>query len=200
MNITQKWYHQTFVIVIAFIVFWPVGIYFLVSRNNATKRGMFVGGLSFVQSAVIAVILFIVAFAGIFDLGDTDISLGFSLAYIAGGIALLYYGKSNEKKIARYKQYVNFIVNNNVTSIDAIASATGITYERCRSELDTLITKEVFKNATINDQAHSININKKPIVASAQMVMVNCSGCGASVAVPKGTSCECEYCGNTLKG
>lgn len=40
MNVNQKWYHQTFVIVAAFVIFWPVGIYFLVSRNNATKQGM----------------------------------------------------------------------------------------------------------------------------------------------------------------
>lgn len=196
MNINQKWYHQTVVIVVAFIVFWPVGIYLLVSRNNATKQGMFVGGLNFKQSAIIAAVLFGIALFCVFD----EETRAASFIYFIGAVAILIYGKNNEKKIARYKKYIELIINNNISSIDTIASACGTTYDVCRNELATLISKGVFKNATINDTTHTINFVKKTSAIKGQAVMVTCSGCGASIAVAKGTSCECDYCGNILKG
>lgn len=196
MNVNQKWYHQTFVIVAAFLIFWPVGIYFLVSRNNATKQGMFTGGLNFKQSVTISMILFAIALFCLFN-EDTRSA---AVIYIIGGVAMLIYGKNNEKKIARYRKYIELIINNNISSIDTIASVCGISYETCRSELTTLISKGVLKNATISDTTHTINFTKKIMASTEQAVMVTCSGCGASVAIPKGTRCECDYCGNTLNG
>ncbi len=196
MNVNQKWYHQTFVIVAAFIIFWPVGIYFLVSRNNATKQGMFVGGLNFKQSIIIAIILLAIALFCLFD-KETRAA---SIIYIIGAIAIAYYGKNNEQKIARYRKYVELINNNNISSIDTIASACGTNYDTCRAELATLISKGVFKNATINDTNHTINFIKKAVPTNGQVVMITCSGCGASITIAKGTSCECDYCGNILRG
>lgn len=196
MNINQKWYHQTSVIVIAFLVFWPIGIYLLISRNTATKQGMFAGGLNFKQSATIAAILFAMA---LFCLFDSDIR-SVSIIYIIGAVALLFYGKNNEKKIARYRKYIELVVNNNISGIDTIANACGINYDTCRNELATLISKGVFKNAVINDTLHTINISKNAVSPNSQVIMVTCSGCGASISLAKGTTCECDYCGNTLNG
>ncbi len=195
MNVNQKWYHQTFVIVAAFIIFWPLGIYFLISRNNASKQGMFVGGLNFKQSVIIAVILFSIALFCLFDSETRSVAI----IYVIGAIAMIVYGKNSEQRIERYKKYIDLIVNNNITSIDAIASSCGISYDVCRGELAKLIQKGVLKNATINDSNHTINIVRKAVYSGGQVVMVKCSGCGASIAMNKGTQCECDYCGNLLK-
>lgn len=196
MNVNQKWYHQTFVIVAAFVIFWPVGIYFLVSRNNATKQGMFTGGLTFKQSVIISLILFAIALYALFD---EEIRAA-AVLYIIGGIAMIVYGKSNETKIERYRKYVDLIINHNIFGIDTIASACGVTYDVCRSDLAKLISKGVFQNATINDTSRTINISKRVTTSNKPVAMVTCSGCGASIAVAKGTNCECDYCGNILNG
>ena len=57
MTVNQKWYHQTVVIILAFLVFWPLGIGLIISRSRASKQGMFVGGLDFKTACIVAAVL-----------------------------------------------------------------------------------------------------------------------------------------------
>jgi hypothetical protein len=201
MTVNQKWYHQTVVIILAFIIFWPIGIYLIVSRSRASKRGMFVGGLDFKTACIVAAVLGVM---GLLCLSGSNSSFGGAMLYFIGAVAVFIYGKKNDGKIERYKKYIDMVVNQHIDNIDTMANACGIPYGTCRGELATLIAKDVFKGASIDDTTHTLNLMRRvapPVEVMGRAtvtVTVTCSGCGATAAITQGTSCECEYCGNIL--
>jgi len=203
MTVNQKWYHQTVVIILAFLVFWPLGIGLIISRSRASKQGMFVGGLDFKTACIVAAIL---AVMGLYCISKSNSSFVGMMAYFIGAVAVFLYGKKNDAKIERYKKYVDFVANQHIDNIDTMANACNIPYGTCRAELATLISKDVFKGASIDDVTHTLVLLRRVApptvveagVTGAPTVSVTCSGCGATVALARGTSCECEYCGNIL--
>ena len=199
MTVNQKWYHQTIVIILAFIIFWPIGIFLIISRSKASKQGMFVGGLDFKTACIVTGIL---GFMGLYRMFRSNSSFGGALLYFIGAVAVFVYGKKNDEKIERYKKYIDMVANQHIDNIDTMANACGIPYGTCRGELATLIAKDVFKGASIDDTTHTLSLMKRvapPVeVMGRATVTVTCSGCGATVAITQGTSCECEYCGNIL--
>jgi len=149
-------YLNTWVIVLAFIFCWPVGVVLIFLRTNANKKNMFDG------KTVSKICNIVGAFLILGGLGTFSSSFFAGLFYVAGGAALIYYGKQNQAKIERYKRYIDLIVNRNVVSLDMISSTTGVAYSTVRADIDNLIAKGTFKGATINELSRTIELREVP--------------------------------------
>ena len=205
-NNQQPFWFNTWVIVVAFIVCWPIGIILLIGRVNSSKQNMFDGSTT---SKVCYIVGGLLILAG---LGSFSNSFLAGLFYIAGGAALIYYGQKNKKKVERYKSYIDLVANQKIYSLDTISSALNVSYDVVKEDIRTLISKGTFRGASINELSRCIEmsqVNEQPTVqgviggvlesvgvgASNTMVTAVCPGCGGTMAAPKGSTVECDYCG-----
>ena len=212
-NNVTPWYYSWPVIIIAFIVFWPVGLALLILRNTGNKHSVFLGSTDkrkYIIAGVVLIVLAIVSFS--------NHSGTMGVLYLAGGIALIAYANVLVRKSQRNRMYIDLIVNNNETSLDKIASMCNVQYDTVVKELKSLITFNVLKNASIDEMNRTITINRvqpqpqpqqqlsqfvndvtagfTSAVAAEQAAPVacTCSGCGAKVVVQPGQTVICEYC------
>lgn len=222
MNNEQPIYLNTWVIVLAFIFFWPLGVALLIMRANSNKKNMFDGSTT---SKICYVVGGILVLAGLGSFGDSFFR---GLFWTAGGIAVIYYGTQNKKKVERYKKYIDLIANQGVRSLDTISNTLNITYSVTKSDIETLIAKGTFKGARIDELTRSIELNAIPTMqtndgmpgadglggfinaisgmageagmggnnaGSSQSVVATCPGCGGTMPAFKGATVECDYCG-----
>ena len=65
-NNVTPWYYSWPVIIIAFIVFWPVGLALLILRNTGNKHSVFLGSTDkrkYIIAGVVLIVLAIVSFS-----------------------------------------------------------------------------------------------------------------------------------------
>lgn len=148
-------------------------------------------------------------------------STGMGLFMIVGGIVVIAYADKSKRRAIRNRQYIDLIVNQGQTSLDNIANMCNINYDLVVKELRTLITLGVLKNAVLDEMTRTITIQRvAPQIPqqnlqqtlsglvdgvvgtqaseSAQMVACTCPGCGAKVAIRKGTTQVCDYCDSPI--
>lgn len=201
-NNKYPWYCSWAAIIIAFFFFWPVGIVLLILRNSQDKKSAFLGASNQKTYKIIGIVLIVFGVLGFTD----DAAVG--LFIIIGGIALIVYARKLAKQAERNRTYIDLVVNQGETSLDKIANICNIQYEEAVKELTKLVKVGVLKNAQIDENARTITIPRAvpvqedayaPNTASAQgaqseRVTCTCPGCGAKVALVRGTTINCEYC------
>lgn len=211
MNNHQPWYYSWPVIIIAFLIFWPLGIALIILRSKGSKQSIFMGTTDKKKYYILGLILIIF---GIYSLIKKSFLIG--IFAILGGLFVGYYATSLAKRSARNRKYIDMIVNHHESSIDRIASVVGLPYNKCLSELNQMISLGVLKNANIDTNTHTIRIETPAIEqqqgggfmnsllgsdnGGAEMVTASCPGCGAKVVLRKGSTITCEYCDAPIKG
>lgn len=201
---TSKWYFSTWFIIVMFIAFWPAGIALLILKNSKNKNAMFIGTTDKRKYMLGGAALVII---GLSSIGDHAF---WGLAMIVGGAAMLYYSKTLVDKAERNRKYIDLIVNQHEGSIDNIAGVCNIAYDKCIKELKYLQTVGVLSNVSIDEAGRMVNLIQtqpviernqsilSPFATPAEEVTCTCPGCGAKVAVVKGTSVTCEYCDSPI--
>lgn len=202
------------VIIITFIFFWPLGIYFIWKRIDLDKKSQLNLGRNLIITGWVLTVLSIIYLIG--ALGDSTIAIGdmiFTvLLFGSSGVGLIVLGKKSKKNAEKIKKYIALVVNQEVTSIEDIATAVALPYEITKRDIQKMIDKEYFTGAYINESTKEIvlpnnhkqgdekqeciNVNK----ANAEMLVVTCKGCGANNKVIKGSVVECEFCGSPVAG
>jgi predicted transcriptional regulator len=221
MNETKHipWYCSWVAIIIAFFIFWPVGIVLLIVRNTGSKQSAFMGSTNKKMYIIAGVVLILVGLS----IFSSEKLVGFF--FIVGGGALIYYAANLAKHAERNRMYIDLIVNQGETSLDKIANMCNIQYDTVHKEIKQLIVTNVLKNATIDDNYRTINIVRSSnsvnnggsmagmvnnvanmiswdtsstengnAQASDEIITCKCPGCGAKMAIRRGTSINCEYC------
>lgn len=211
-NPKLSWWISWPTVVIATIIFWPVGIFLIWKRIGVDKKTAMISG------KIITIIGWLsVTFAGLGLL--VSLSEGFGsddafviIFFIIAGCALIFLGRKTRKNAERFKKYISIIVNHEVTYIDNIASAIPISYDVAKKELQKMIDRGYFPNAYINDTSREIILPKKQESYSVdtggnvksnsnvEMIVVSCNGCGANNKIAKGTVDECQFCGSPING
>lgn len=133
------------------------------------------------------------------------------LLFAVPAVLLIIRGRRIKHRVRRFRKYVSLISTQNMTSIDSIAANTDRTADFVRADLQKMIAKRFFTNASINVVANEIVIGgqsastpvasistQAPTVAQVEIESFSCSGCGASGTKQKGTSSTCEYCGSAV--
>lgn len=194
------------VIIVLLIFFWPVGLYLLIKKLATDRSAMMSNNASSLPIIAWVLIGFggigAVGFIGEFISGDTTIipSLILALLMLVGGILLLKKAKETKALAAKYKTYINIIVNQKVRNIDSVASAVGKPYEEVHRDLQDMISKGYLNNAYLHEGNHEIVLQeaKTEQQETLKVKSVLCPGCGAHNVVPVGGSKPCEYCGTIV--
>ena len=197
------------IIIIALILFWPVGILLIVwratkDRKTAMRAGKLLSVLGFV-SYVFAAIMVIGGIADGFD-GSVFACMIF---FIVAGLVLQYVGKRIKRSAEDIRKYLAVIINGNERQLESIAASTGKTYEVVHDDIKKMINKGYFKDAYIDEGLRELVLPEKTpesqntsttdkTMNQNHVKVVACSCCGANNTV-YGTVGECEYCGAPLK-
>lgn len=193
------------------IIFWPVGLYLVVKKLDIDKSALMSNKTRILT--VIGWVLIFVGFVGTVSIlgeeGDIG-SLTVGLILIVGGVLLLVRSLKIKKLAIKYKKYINIVVNQDVRSIDDIASAVDRPYDDVVEDLQHMINIGYLNDAYIHKgkreiilkqvSAHSANQEGSVFQSQEQGKVVRCSGCGANNVVTIGKVSECEYCATAITG
>lgn len=205
------------VIILALIIFWPVGLFLIIKRFTLDKRAAISAGAKGLKGLGIGLAIFgAIGFAGC--ISDPDAAGGAVVAFffIIGGAALVNKAKKLTKEAESVKQYLAIIVNGNVRQLDNIAAATGKKYDVVKADVQKMIKQGYLKNAYINENTREVVLpSSAPAAPVATPVFTNplqpaaapvqpqakivaCPCCGANNTI-YGATGECEYCGSPIK-
>ncbi|MEQ8235210.1 MAG: hypothetical protein ABRQ23_00355 [Syntrophomonadaceae bacterium] len=193
------------------IIFWPVGL-FLVFKKLSTDKSALMSGKTGTLSAAgwILIVIGAVGSIGIVSDPSNDSAGGIivGLAMIVGGVIVLRKASETKKTAAKYKKYIDIVVNHNIRSIDNIAATVGLSYDVAVKDLQDMINIGYLKDAYINQGNREIVLKQNESAAYAQAstsdqaatqkLAVRCPGCGANNVVVVGRVLECEYCGTPI--
>ena len=151
----------------------------------------------------------------IIEITESKSSSGFAYAFffIALGAFLIYKGHQIKQRIRRFKKYISLISTLQMTSLNSIASSTSQTVEFVVKDLQKMVNKRFFANATIDAATNEIIIGSRtspapsPLSAfsinqsSAQQEQetFTCPNCGGIGTRQVGAPGKCEYCGSYIK-
>ena len=167
-----------------------------------------------VSLAVVAWLLIVFSTLGILGIivsdnkSDSAGTFVFLLVMLAGGVWLLLKAGKTKNTVLKYKKYIELVVNQNVKSLDYIASAVGLPYDSAVKDLQKMINTGYLKNTYIHQGNREILLKQNKPAAYAQTPSfgktapqtkaVRCPGCDANNIVAVGKASQCEYCGNPL--
>lgn len=198
------------VIILALVIFWPVGVFLIIRRVSLDKKtamgaGKIIGGLG-IASYCIAALGFVACFSSGFDMDDILMILFFGVA----GFVLRKIAKNTKSNAEEVKKYLSIIVNGNVRQLDAVSAASGKPYDVVRADVQKLIDKGYLKDAYIDENTREIILPAAQTVGQISRMntdtstpnlgprVVTCSCCGANNTIVSETG-ECEYCGAPIK-
>jgi uncharacterized protein YaaW (UPF0174 family) len=140
------------------------------------------------------------------DEGDsTIVSIVVVAFFLAICVLMIWRAIAIKQRIRRFKQYIALISKQQMTSLENIAASTNRTVEFVIADMNRMVKKRFFANATIDTTTNEIIIGGRkqeatvaPQSAQVEQVSYICAGCDAQGYKPKGVNISCEYCGNTL--
>lgn len=212
-------------IIIALLVFFPLGFILLLIKKELHRRNVFEIGNTAIKVGVI--FLLIGAFIE-FYFSNIIIVVGSDLAHIGDiikvyGIIILITGFISKLQAMHYKKYIQIVVNEKISSIDSIKEVSKESSAKVEKTLNELIRKRYLKDYQINNnevkyiprdaeiedygkydntsfhpdvnRVIETNIINDKSVASGKIV--NCPNCGANNKVSY-TSNKCSYCNTDL--
>lgn len=221
-NTAQKKKQTSWGVIILFLViFFPVGIFLIYTKITGDKEGELknskvLKNLGWV-CVTFAVIYLIMIITGDVKTEDGTSAIGpLIVAFLffgGGGVFMLHTSKKIRSKAEKVRKYIAIIMNNNQTSIDNIAAAVPICYEKAMIDLQKMIDDGYFENAYIDVSKREIVLPKKKNaqncespnvkndcnVNESKIKIVVCKNCSANNKVVEGQICECEYCGSLIK-
>lgn len=135
----------------------------------------------------------------------TEFYMG-ALFYLILGALLLIFGIKAKNRSKRFRQYVALISGEHMTSLQNLAGATSQPLDFVRKDLQKMIDKKFFKNASLNlntDELVFGNLEETPLTQATEKTArktLNCPGCGAvNPSKANGSNSNCEYCGTPLE-
>lgn len=201
------------VIILAFIVFWPVGIFLLVKRLKVDKKGAtgagkilnIIGYASF-GMAILGTLVCI-------DSGFMSSDVSVIIFFLIVGAVFCSIAKKLKKNAAKIRNYTQIIINGEETRLDYIANATNIPYDIVVKDLQQMIDAGYFKNGYVDTVGRKLvlpgkkntvkiesHYQEEPIASAIpvrQARTVTCKCCGAKNVIEAEVG-ECEYCGSPL--
>jgi len=145
------------------------------------------------------------------EISENRETSGFVIAVVftALGVFLIIKGVQIKRRIRRFKRYVSLISTQQMKSLENIAASTSQSVDFVRNDLQKMINKKFFANASINAVTNEIVIGgmaAQPVwpapaqntqyAVQPEFEMYTCSGCGASGTKQKGVPGSCDYCGS----
>lgn len=207
------------IIIVALIVFWPVGIALLIKKVFSNRKAMLVssgilsalGIVMYVFAGIWAICM--MAFTNFSDPSNVSaffIFLVMAIVFWIGGFVLRRSAKKIKQEAKEIKEYLSIIVNRNVRQLEAMVYITGKPYEIIHADIQKMIDKGYLKEAYIDEGLREVvlpNCAATPLdgfspnpseAVAVQSKVVICPCCGANNTIV-GETGECEYCGSPLR-
>ena len=190
-------------IIIAFILFWPVGAILLWRRIASDKKAEMLSGRVIQIIGWVCVAFSALGIAVSVSEGMTGEDVSMIIFFLGAGAVLIFFGRRMKANAAKFKKYINIVGNQHMYLIDNIAGAAGLPADKVKVDLQKMIDKGYFTGAYIDEANRELIMPVQNVVPkqennttnNAGMIVVTCKSCGANNTIVKGTAGECEYCG-----
>ena len=190
-----------FWVVVAFIIFWPLGFVLLFIKLSRDRSSVVkTKSTSKILSSVVWVLL-VLGGISLFGavIGEMGI-FGVVVLFVIGGILLKRIANRTKCKGEKYKKYIDLIVNQNQTNIGDIANKSSVPYEDALCDLQDMIDEGYFCGAFIDKTKRTFNLTRpKEPAPPAKTIILACESCGAKVRATEGKEADCDYCGTYLQ-
>lgn len=201
----NTWYTSIVAIVLAFIIFWPIGCILLY------LRWVQYGGSYKAVSNILALVgIFLLLFGGLCLLTFEDASEFFSslIVLVVPGAICVYIWQKRRKKFIQYDKYLSYINVRRKIKLDKLCDDLNVDSSSAIATLTEMINKKVLNAYLTDDELVLSNSNAKSDATFVQDTseeskkketkVVKCKECGAKNTVTVGEASECEYCGSAL--
>ncbi|WP_438318709.1 hypothetical protein [Sporosarcina sp. FA9] len=200
--------HSWGLVIFLLIIFWPVGLFFLVRKMSIDRQASLSSGRKMTIWGWVIISIGLMFWLSTIEDGFFSGTFGM-LFFVIAGVALVRVGKKATINAVKHKKYIDLIVNKSLRSISSIASAIPVTHDIAIIDIQEMIKKGYFDNIYINFntdevvfiQADSVNNNSAINSFSdrkIEMQLVSCNGCGANNKVETGEVGQCLYCGSLI--
>jgi len=193
-------------IILALVIFWPVGLVLLFKRLSDDRTAVFTCGKSL---RTVYIIMFIIG--GLLIVASR---FGIGALLIIGGFVVLRIANNRNARAKRYRHYLDIILNHGERYISAIAFDVGVSNHVVLLELQQMLELGYFPGAWLDRANLEIVLPAAGMEHHAPMGhghhapfpetapvhttrIVPCPGCGASNTVTGATG-QCEYCGSPI--
>lgn len=120
-------------------------------------------------------------------------------------ILSIIFGAKTKRQVKRFNKYAALIAGEQTTSIRSIANNTSLPVDFVKKDLQIMIYKGFFPNASLNLKTEEIVFGSKnttPVTAPTGEIEekeMRCPNCGANSIKQKGSIEYCEYCGSRIE-
>lgn len=191
-------------IIIALIVFWPIGCVLLYMRS-ISKVGKLKSNI--ILLIIISIFCCLMTLAGVSitveDLNkDLGINIFVIILFLSGAITSTVFAIKLSKKYKCYKKYVEKIGARLKISIDELAHQTGDSIETTIENISGAIQYKMI-DAYINED-NDIIINNQlqddldDMEEELEIITIQCKNCGATNKYIIGEENRCEFCNSIL--
>lgn len=191
------------VVILALIIFWPVGLIllYLKLRNNSKNKFTFSGTMKIIIG-VCSVFFGLIGASTEIDqpTGEVGLTIVMVSIFLAIGIAFIYFGVKNIKEGKIYEKISNLINFQEVESVEEIAKKLKITEEKATEYISKAISLGICNNE-IEYKNNKIIYKKKveeQVEKKKHERIVKCECCGGINHINDTEVKACEYCGMEL--
>lgn len=206
MEDIKKWLISWPVIVITFIVFWPMGFVLIYIRSVMKNGKLKTKGITLIIVAVCCYSIALVGSASTVDDPTNDLMVGIVMIimFLIGGIVSTVFAVKSLKKYNQYKKYVEKIGARVKVPINEIAQQMGETIETTMKNIYEIIKYKMLDAYINEDNEIVIKTNVEydsfnVIEAKKEIITVQCKNCGATNKFIVGKENRCEFCDTVLK-
>lgn len=191
------------VVILALIIFWPVGLIllYLKLRNNSKNKFTFSGTMKIIIG-VCSVFFGLIGASTEIDqpTGEVGLTIVMVSIFLAIGIAFIYFGVKNIKEGKIYEKISNLINFQEVESVEEIAKKLKITEEKATEYISKAISLGICNNEI--EYKNNRIIYKKKVEEQVEKKkherIVKCECCGGINHINDTEVKACEYCGMEL--
>lgn len=191
------------VVILALIIFWPVGLIFLYLKlkNNSKNKFKF-SGITKIVIGACSVSFGLIGLSTEIDepTGEVGLTIVMVSIFLAIGIAFIYFGVKNIKEGKIYEKISNLINFQEVESVEEIAKKLKITEEKVAEYISKAISLGICNNEI--EYKNNRIIYKKKVEEQAEKKkherIVKCECCGGINHINDTEVKACEYCGMEL--
>lgn len=190
------------------IIFWPVGIYFLVRRLGSDRTATLKNSGTVKKTSIVLIVLGVLAMISAFSSHGTIGTFFYGLLlFILPGVLLYKKSLSMKYEGRKLQKYIAIVINQGEKSIEKISGAVGVSMQEAQDDLQKMIDQGYFPDTYIDAATFEIILpdRKERDVMDYELErqknyrVVTCQSCGAQEKVAEGQIRECEYCGSLLQ-
>ncbi len=203
MGMNKKIYQYWIVVILALIIFWPIGLIllYLKLRDNSKNKFTF-SGITKIVIGTCSIFFALIGTAAEIDepTGEVGVTIVMVSIFLAIGIAFIYFGMKNIKDGKIYEKIGNLINFQEVESVEEIAKKLKITEEKAIEYISKAVLLG-FCNNEIEYKNKKIIYKKKiqeEVEKKKHERIVKCESCGGINHISDTEVKACEYCGMKL--